>query len=90
MIKLGMGSYTTRSNGTKEFIFGATPSIEIKAVVLPDIEVSGGSINVTTDDLTGSGKLNASGVPKIDIQNDSTAYLITNRLTIGDKRFVIR
>ena len=85
MIKLGMGSYTTRSDGSQEFLYGETPSIQIKSLILPDIEVSGGSINVVTGNLTGSGKLNASGVPKIDIQNKSSAYLITNRLTIADK-----
>ena len=85
MIKLGMGSYTTRANGVREFVLGATPSIQIKAIILPNIEVSGGSINVTTDNLKGNGILNASGVPKIDIENDSSAYLVTNQLTIGDK-----
>ena len=82
MVKLGMGSFST---STGKFIMGATSSIEIKTLVLPDVEVSGGSINVVTDNFNGSGKLNASGVPKIDIENKSTAYLITNRLTIGDK-----
>ena len=81
MIKLGMG----KRSASGEFIKGATPSIQIKTVVLPDIEVSGGSINVSTDNFTGKGELSATGLPKIDIQNDSTAYLITNRLTIGDK-----
>ena len=90
MLNLGMGSYTTYTDEKtgetiKEFKIGETPSIEIKALVLPDIEVSGGSINVTTNDLTGSGKLNASGVPKIDVVNDSSAYLITNKMYIADK-----
>ena len=80
MEKLGMGSY---DNG--EFKIGSSPSIDIKTVVLPNVEVSGGNINVVTDNFTGSGKLNASGVPKINIENKSTAYLIANKLTIGDK-----
>jgi len=85
MIKLGIGSYVELEGGAKEFKVGEVKSIEIKALVMPDIEVSGGSINVSTGDFTGSGKLNASGVPKIDIKNDSSAYLITQKLTIADK-----
>jgi len=80
MEKLGLGSYVDN-----EFKLGLTPSIKIKTVVLPDVEVSGGNINVVTNDLTGKGKLNASGVPKIDIENNSTAYLVAQKLTIADK-----
>ncbi|MBR0060546.1 MAG: hypothetical protein IJP68_03610, partial [Selenomonadaceae bacterium] len=90
MLNLGMGSYTTYTDKKtgetiREFKIGETPSIEIKALVLPDIEVSGGSINVSTGDLTGSGKLDASGIPQIDVENNSTVYLVTNKLTIADK-----
>ena len=80
MEKLGLGSYDKG-----EFKLDSSASIDIKTVVLPDVEVSGGNINVSTNDFSGTGKLNASGVPKIDINNKSSAYLITNRLTIADK-----
>ncbi len=80
MNSLGLGSYVGG-----EFKVGVSASIDIKTLALPDIEVSGGNINVTTDNFSGSGKLNASGVPKIDIKNNSTAYLVANKLTIGDK-----
>ena len=80
MEKLGLGSYIGG-----EFKLDSSASINIKTVVLPDVEVSGGNINVVTNDLTGTGKLNASGVPKIDIENNSTAYLVANKLTIADK-----
>ncbi|MBR0060832.1 MAG: hypothetical protein IJP68_05065, partial [Selenomonadaceae bacterium] len=79
--KLGMGSY----NAGGEFLLDQNPSIGIKTLVLPNVEVSGGSINVSTGSFSGSGKLNASGVPQIDIENDSTAYLVANKLTIADK-----
>ena len=82
MVNLGMGGY----NEFGEFRLGSSSkTVGIKTLVLPDIEVSGGSINVNTDNFTGSGKLNASGVPVIDVKNDSTAYLVTNKLTIADK-----
>ena len=48
MIKLGMGNYVKG-----EFKLGSSPSINIKTVVLPDVEVSGGNINVNTSNFTG-------------------------------------
>ena len=80
MEKLGLGSYDKG-----EFKLDSSASLKIKTVVLPNVEVSGGSINVSTGEFSGTGKLNASGVPKIDINNKSSAYLITNRLMIADK-----
>ena len=82
MVKLGMGSY----NAGGEFMLGSnTKTIGIKTVELPEIEVSGGNINVNTGSFIGSGVVDASGVPKIDAENNSTAYLVTNRLTVIDK-----
>lgn len=54
---------------------------------MPDIETSGRNVNVNTSNFTGKGSLDAIGIgtPRIDINNGSSAYLITNRLTIADK-----
>ncbi len=79
--KLSLGRYTESG----EFLLDPDFSVGIKTLVLPNVEVSGGSINVRTGSFSGSGKLNASGVPQIDIENDSTAYLVANKLTIADK-----
>ncbi len=87
MVKLGMGKYNTDSEGNRTFTRDTAVLINIKTLTLPDVEVSGGSINVITNDFTGTGKLDAkgNGTPKIDVNNNSTAYLITGKLTIADK-----
>ena len=69
-----------------------TPSseIEVPAVSLPDIVVSGGNINIDSDSLKGGGNLTAQGAPQINITNESDAYLVVNDVTIQDAGGQIR
>jgi hypothetical protein len=60
------------------------PSIELPAVELPDIVVSGGNINIEADEFKGDGSITANGAPKLTITNKSDMYLKVNDLTISD------
>lgn len=81
-----MGMATVDKNGN------LTPSseIEVPAVSLPDIVVSGGNINIDSDSLKGGGKLTAQGAPQINITNASDAYLVVNDVTVQDAGGQIR
>lgn len=59
-------------------------SIDLPAVELPDIVVSGGNVNIDADKLTGSGTITAQGAPQLTITNNSDLYLAVNDLTISD------
>lgn len=59
-------------------------SIDLPAVELPDIVVSGGNVNIDADKLTGSGAITAQGAPQLSITNNSDLYLAVNDLTISD------
>ena len=58
--------------------------INVAAIRLPDIVVSGGNINIDTDKLQGSGKLTAQGAPQLKVTNSSDLYLAVGDLTIKD------
>lgn len=60
--------------------------IEVPAISLPDIVVSGGNINLDTDKLTGTkeGSIVAQGAPQLKITNNSDLYLQVHDLTISD------
>lgn len=58
--------------------------IEIPAIEIPDIVVSGGNINLETDTVKGEGKLDAQGAGNVNITNSSDAYLIVNDITMKD------
>lgn len=60
--------------------------IEVPAISLPDIVVSGGNINLDTDKLTGTeeGSIVAQGAPQLKITNKSDLYLQVHDLTISD------
>ena len=58
--------------------------IEIPAIEIPDIVVSGGNINLETDTVKGGGKLDAQGAGNVNITNSSDAYLIVNDITMKD------
>lgn len=58
--------------------------IEIPAIEIPDIVVSGGNINLETDTVKGGGKLDAQGAGNVSIKNSSDAYLIVNDITMKD------
>lgn len=65
-------------------------SVGVGAVVLPDIVVSGGNINVDADSVSGSGSLTAKGAEAVDITNNSDLYLKTGDIIIKDKGGEIR
>ena len=67
-----------------------TKGFTISYVEIPDITVSGGSIVVWSDNLYGKGKLQASGAPQIQINNESNAYLKLNNITVGEEGGDIR
>jgi hypothetical protein len=64
---------------------GATASVSDAAfIILPEISARGGNINVMGDYLAGSGQLVARGDAKIQIINNSSAFLRTDALTIPE------
>lgn len=65
-------------------------SVGVGAVVLPDIVVSGGNINVEADRVSGSGSLTAKGAEAVAITNNSDLYLKTGDIIIKDKGGEIR
>ena len=62
----------------------AVTEIDVPAIEIPDIVVSGGNIILETDNVTGSGSLNAQGAGDVNITNSSDAYLIVNDITMQD------
>ena len=83
MAKAGFAEYA--DNGT----LVPLDSIELPAVTLPDIVVSGGNINIETDTLKGTGNIIAQGAPQLTIKNESDMYLKVNNLTISDNGGII-
>ncbi|MDP3454658.1 leukotoxin LktA family filamentous adhesin, partial [Methyloversatilis sp.] len=64
---------------------GATASVSDAAfIILPEMSARGGNINVMGDYLAGSGQLIARGDAKIQIINNSSAFLRTDALTIPE------
>ena len=68
--------------------FASNKSVNNKTVPafsLPDLAVSGGNINLDTDQMVGTGHIVAKGNPQITITNKSDAYLdISNSIKIAD------
>lgn len=62
----------------------AITEIDVPAIEIPDIVVSGGNIVLETDNVKGGGKLNAQGAGNVNITNSSDAYLIVNDITMKD------
>ena len=60
-------------------------SLPIYFVEIPDIATSGGNINVTTNEFTGTGKIHANSAPSVKITNASDAYLKLNNIIMGEK-----
>ena len=58
--------------------------INVAAIKLPDIVVSGGNINIEADKLQGTGSMTAQGAPQLTINNSSDLYLAVGDLTIKD------
>ena len=59
--------------------------INVAAINLPDIVVSGGNITIDADKVTGTGSLKAQGVNAVNITNSSDLYLKTGDVIIKDK-----
>ena len=85
MQALGMAYYDEKNNR-----YIAVTQIEVPAVELPDIVVSGGNININTDTLKGGGNLTAQNAGEVSITNSSDAYLIVNDITMQDAGGQIR
>src|SRR5262249_40063741 len=80
MERLGLGEMQTNANGTQVFVpttSGAVPFITISPIL-----AEAGTINVTGDDLLGSGQLLAPGDVSITITNNSPAFLRIKEITI--------
>ncbi len=56
--------------------------VTVEFIVVDDVWAQSGNINVTADNLVGSGSLQAPGNAEIIITNNSPAYLRVNRLNI--------
>ena len=80
MERLGLTDKDT--NGNYVYTNSGRP---VYYVEIPDIATSGGNINVTTNDFTGGGTLEAYSAPSITITNDSDAYLKLNNIIMGEK-----
>lgn len=79
---MGLGEVMRDNEGREKFvpIKGAT----IDYISLPDIVASGGNINITTDTLAGSGKMEAKGAPEVTVTNNTNLYMKINNITVGD------
>ena len=79
---MGLGEVMRDDEGREKFvpIKGAT----IDYISLPDIVASGGNINITTDTLAGSGKMEAKGAPEVTVTNNTNLYMKINNITVGD------
>ena len=79
MRKRGLVQTVTETDGnghsvTKDVV--VTGGITVSYVEIPDIVVSGGSIIIQSDNLYGAGKLEASGMPQVEINNRSIVIII--------------
>lgn len=67
---------------------GSTSGNGIPFYNIPNLSVSSGSINISGDNLTGSGNLTVRGDSKIEIINHSNVSLLVNNLSVlnGDDK----
>lgn len=82
---LALGFAKQNPNNTEQQLI-VLPYIEMPAIQLPDILVSGGSIYVTSDaeKIAGNGSLTAKGVHDLEIVSSSNMNLIVNDVTITE------
>ena len=82
---LALGFAKQNPNNTQQQLI-VLPYIEMPAVQLPDILVSGGSIYVTSDadKINGTGSLTAKGVHDLEIASSSNMNLIVNDVAITE------
>lgn len=74
-----LGLLTLDSEGNYGIAEGAStvPTIELK-----DLMVSGGNVNISGDELTGSGNITAHGDPSVTITNNTDFFLRVNDITV--------
>ena len=82
MVKSGFGYYATDESGKQTFV--VIKNRAMAGIELPDINVSGGNININTDKLEGAGKLEAKGANDITITNNSNMHLLVNNVIIQE------
>ncbi len=82
---LALGFAKQNPNNTQQQLI-VLPYIEMPAIQLPDILVSGGSIYVTSDadKINGTGSLTAKGVHDLEIASSSNMNLIVNDVAITE------
>jgi len=80
MEKLGLTE--TDSSGKTVYSNTGRP---VYYVEIPDLSTGGGNINVTANDLTGTGNLHANSAPGVTITNNSDAYLRLNNIIMGEQ-----
>ncbi len=82
MVKSGFGYYATDESGTQNFV--VIKNRAMAGIELPNINVSGGNININTDKLEGAGTLEAKGANDITITNNSNMHLLVNDVIIQE------
>ena len=84
MYELGFAKQNTNNEEKQQLI--VLPYIEMPALELPDIYVSGGSIYVTSDadKINGTGSLTAKGVDNVEIINNTNLNLVVNDVVVDE------
>lgn len=81
LIALGMTSRDAQGN------ILVTGSVVADAVVLPKISVSGGNVNINTQDIaaTNDASIKAYGTPTVSVINNTSLYVILDDITVGER-----
>ena len=80
LIALGMTSRDEKGN------ILVTGSVVADAVVLPKISVSGGNVNINTQDIAATqASIKAYGTPTASVINNTSLYLILDDITVGER-----
>lgn len=80
LIALGMTSRDAQGN------ILVTGSVVADAVVLPKISVSGGNVNINTQDIAATdASIKAYGTPTASIINNTSLYLILDDINVGER-----
>ncbi|MBO5590564.1 MAG: hypothetical protein J5923_04925 [Acidaminococcaceae bacterium] len=80
MVRLGLTE--NDKNGNIVYSNSGRP---VYYVEIPDLSTGGGNINVTANDLIGTGNLHANSAPGVTITNNSDAYLRLNNIIMGEQ-----
>lgn len=80
LIALGMTSRDEKGN------ILVTGSVVADAVVLPKISVSGGNVNINTQDIAAThASIKAYGTPTVSVINNTSLYVILDDITVGER-----